>query len=146
MDHRKKSPTKTGSNSNRNDVHRKGVNRLHRQSRGDSTADDATRELTTHWLDKHPTPKLISANGRKILDRIEVKLELKKEKMKVSSEVLNEYGNMWSSSVIFVLDEMRNRSIVKGTTTTAEGFEYGVLSWMWTRCDCGDYLCCIVSL
>ncbi|GMP72008.1 hypothetical protein CsSME_00030205 [Camellia sinensis var. sinensis] len=59
--------------------------------------------------------------------------ELKKEKMKASSEVLSEYGNMWSSSVIFVLDEMRKRSIVKGSTTTGEGFEYGVLSWMWTR-------------
>ncbi|GAB4856867.1 Chitin synthase, class 1 [Ancistrocladus abbreviatus] len=65
--------------------------------------------------------------GRAILDKIEEKLGLDKEKMKESRYVLSEYGNMTSPCVLFVLDEMRKRSIEEGKTTTGKGSDFGVL-------------------
>uniref|UniRef100_UPI00397F1E77 hypothetical protein n=1 Tax=Salmonella sp. s58078 TaxID=3159699 RepID=UPI00397F1E77 len=41
--------------------------------------------------------------------------------------VLREYGNMSSPSVLFILDEMRNRSLKEGKSTTGDGLEWGVL-------------------
>ncbi|CAL5346257.1 unnamed protein product [Camellia sinensis] len=70
---------------------------------------------------------VVHPGGRKILDEIEAILELNEEKLKMSKKVLSKYGNMWSSSMIFVLDEMRKSLVGKGSTTTGEGFEYGVL-------------------
>ncbi|GAB4856869.1 Chitin synthase, class 1 [Ancistrocladus abbreviatus] len=65
--------------------------------------------------------------GRAILDRIERKLGLDKDKMKESRYVLSEYGNMTSACVLFILDEMRKRSIEEGKTTTGKGADFGVL-------------------
>ncbi|KAJ0035848.1 hypothetical protein Pint_26125 [Pistacia integerrima] len=41
--------------------------------------------------------------------------------------VLKEYGNMWSCSVLFILDKMRKRSMEEGKSTTSEGLKCGVL-------------------
>ncbi|CAI0411606.1 unnamed protein product [Linum tenue] len=65
--------------------------------------------------------------GRAILDQIEAKLELKKEKFRATRHVLAEYGNMSSACVWFILDEMRKRSAADGLTTTGEGLDWGVL-------------------
>ncbi|XP_058217622.1 2-pyrone synthase-like [Rhododendron vialii] len=65
--------------------------------------------------------------GRPILDKIDAKLGLNKEKLRASRHVLRDYGNMWSLSVLFVLDEMRKGSIAQRKTTTGEGFEWGIL-------------------
>ncbi|CAL9058396.1 chalcone synthase 2-like [Musa acuminata AAA Group] len=65
--------------------------------------------------------------GPAILDQVEAKLGLEKEKMKATREVLKEYGNMASGSVLFILDEMRKRSAEDGKATTGEGLEWGVL-------------------
>ncbi|XP_043688597.1 chalcone synthase 2-like [Telopea speciosissima] len=65
--------------------------------------------------------------GPAILDLIEVTLGLKKEKLKASRKVLSEYGNMSSPTVMFILDEMRNKSMKEGKATTGEGFDWGVL-------------------
>ncbi|CAL9198509.1 chalcone synthase 2-like [Musa acuminata AAA Group] len=64
--------------------------------------------------------------GPAILDQVEAKLGLEKEKMKATREVLKEYGNMASGSVLFILDEMRKRSAEDGKATTGEGLEWGV--------------------
>ncbi|XP_057718392.1 chalcone synthase [Arachis stenosperma] len=65
--------------------------------------------------------------GPAILDQVEAKLQLKEEKLKATRHVLGEYGNMSSACVLFILDEMRKRSIEEGKATTGEGFDWGVL-------------------
>ena len=54
---------------------------------------------TFSWI-AHP-------GGPAILDKIEIKLGLKAEKMKATHHVLSRYGNMSSACVFFMLDEMR---------------------------------------
>ncbi|KAG6475282.1 chalcone synthase 2-like [Zingiber officinale] len=65
--------------------------------------------------------------GPAILDQVEAKLALEKEKMAASRQVLSEYGNMSSACVLFILDEMRRKSAEEGKATTGEGFNWGVL-------------------
>nr|CDU46005.1 chalcone synthase [Malcolmia ramosissima] len=65
--------------------------------------------------------------GPAILDQVEIKLELKAEKMRATRHVLSEYGNMSSACVLFILDEMRKKSAEDGAATTGEGLEWGVL-------------------
>nr|ADO85327.1 chalcone synthase [Boesenbergia rotunda] len=65
--------------------------------------------------------------GPAILDQVEAKLALEKEKMAATRQVLSEYGNMSSPSVMFILDEMRRKSAQEGKATTGEGFNWGVL-------------------
>jgi chalcone synthase len=47
--------------------------------------------------------------------------------MRDTRHILSEYGNMSSACVLFILDEMRRRSVEEGKTTTGEGLEWGVL-------------------
>ncbi|KAJ4972758.1 hypothetical protein NE237_005932 [Protea cynaroides] len=65
--------------------------------------------------------------GPAILNQIETTLGMKEEKLKASRKVLSEFGNMSSPTVLFVLDEMRRKSMEEGKITTGEGFEWGVL-------------------
>ncbi|XP_058102816.1 chalcone synthase 2-like [Magnolia sinica] len=65
--------------------------------------------------------------GPAILDQVETKLNLKAEKMRATRHVLSEYGNMSSACVLFILDEMRKKSVEEGKTTTGEGLDWGVL-------------------
>ncbi|KAM7280015.1 hypothetical protein ACFE04_007149 [Oxalis oulophora] len=65
--------------------------------------------------------------GPAILDAIEQKLRLKKEKLSPTKHILNEYGNMSSACVSFIIDEMRKRAHQEGKTTTGDGLEWGVL-------------------
>ncbi|KAI3975997.1 hypothetical protein MKX01_016680 [Papaver californicum] len=65
--------------------------------------------------------------GPAILDQVEAKLGLKEEKLRATRHVLSEYGNMSSACVLFILDEMRKKSIEEGKSTTGDGLEWGVL-------------------
>ncbi|GAB4848617.1 Chitin synthase, class 2, partial [Ancistrocladus abbreviatus] len=65
--------------------------------------------------------------GPAILDQVEAKIGLKEEKLRTTRYILNEYGNMSSASVFFILDEMRKKSVEEGKATTGEGLEWGVL-------------------
>ncbi|GAB4846360.1 Chitin synthase, class 1 [Ancistrocladus abbreviatus] len=65
--------------------------------------------------------------GRAILDGVEKKLGLDKDKMNESRYVLSEYGNLIGACVLFILDEMRKRSIEEGRSTTGKGCDYGVV-------------------
>jgi len=65
--------------------------------------------------------------GPAILDQVEAKVGLDKERMRATRHVLSEYGNMSSACVLFILDEMRKRSAEDGQATTGEGFDWGVL-------------------
>ena len=70
---------------------------------------------------------IVHPGGNKILDGIETELRLEKEKLFPTRHVLAEYGNIASGSVIFVMDEMRKRSMKEGKATTGKGAEFGVL-------------------
>ncbi|ERN00547.1 hypothetical protein AMTR_s00102p00093300 [Amborella trichopoda] len=65
--------------------------------------------------------------GPLVMDKMENELELKPEKLRATHHVLEEYGNMSSPSVLFMLDEMRKWSAEQGAATTGEGLEWGVL-------------------
>nr|AFD64563.1 chalcone synthase [Polygonum cuspidatum] len=65
--------------------------------------------------------------GPAILDQVEAKLGLKEEKLKATRQVLNDYGNMSSACVLFIMDEMRKKSLENGHATTGEGLDWGVL-------------------
>lgn len=65
--------------------------------------------------------------GPAILKKIEAMLGLKPDKLRATKHVLSEYGNMSSACVLFILDEMRKRSVEEGKSTTGEGLKWGVL-------------------
>lgn len=67
----------------------------------------------------------VHPGGPAILDQVEAKLKLSKDKMQGSRDVLSEFGNMSSSSVLFVLDQIRQRSMKMGASTTGEGNDFG---------------------
>ena len=62
-----------------------------------------------------------------ILDVVEAKLNLEKKKLEATRHVLSEYGNMSSACVLFILDEMRKKSLKGERATTGEGLDWGVL-------------------
>nr|QED94453.1 chalcone synthase 2 [Dianthus chinensis] len=70
---------------------------------------------------------VVHPGGLTILNKMEDKLGLHEQKLDTSRYVLSEFGNMWSATVIFVLDEMRKKSWKEGKSTTGEGLKYGVL-------------------
>ena len=65
--------------------------------------------------------------GPAILDAVEAKLNLEKKKLEPTRHVLSEYGNMSSACVLFILDEMRKKSLKGEKTTTGDGLDWGVL-------------------
>ncbi|KAJ4795145.1 Chalcone synthase [Rhynchospora pubera] len=65
--------------------------------------------------------------GPAILNQVEAKLKLNKDKLSLSRKVLSEYGNLSSPTVLFILNELRKESVSEGKSTTGNGFEYGVL-------------------
>jgi chalcone synthase len=67
----------------------------------------------------------VHPGGPAILTKIEEKLGLNKDKMQGSREVLSEFGNMSCASIMFVLDQIRKRSVKMGASTLGEGNEYG---------------------
>ncbi|XP_044465830.1 chalcone synthase-like [Mangifera indica] len=70
---------------------------------------------------------VVHPGGPSILQAVQQKLGLKEDKLGASWGVLREYGNMWSGSPLFILDEMRKRSVEEGKSTTGEGLNCGVL-------------------
>ncbi|XP_058783342.1 chalcone synthase-like [Vicia villosa] len=65
--------------------------------------------------------------GPAILKRIEKTVGLNSDKLNATKHVLSEYGNMSSACVLFILDEMRKRSMKEGKLTTGDGLKWGVL-------------------
>ncbi|MGN6618945.1 MAG: type III polyketide synthase [Ilyomonas sp.] len=71
----------------------------------------ATEDIT-HWC-LHP-------GGRKILDLVEKKLQLKDKALQYSRKVLNDYGNMSSPTILFVLKEIMDE--IKQTKKSSKIF------------------------
>jgi predicted naringenin-chalcone synthase len=67
----------------------------------------------------------IHPGGKKILDTVQNKLQLDKEKMQYSYEVLQKYGNMSSPTILFVLHELLN-AYRKNDTVFSIGFGPGI--------------------
>ncbi|KAI5021047.1 hypothetical protein ZWY2020_054457 [Hordeum vulgare] len=84
--------------------------------------EDAFKPLGIHdwnsifWI-AHP-------GGPAILDMVEEKVGLDKERMRASREVLSEYGNMSSACVLFAPRRNAKTSSQDGHTTTGEGKEW----------------------
>ena len=70
---------------------------------------------------------ILHPGGPAIVDQVEEKLALKKEKLRATREVLKEYGNTWSACVLFIMDEMRKKSAEEGKASTGEGLDWGVV-------------------
>jgi alpha-pyrone synthase len=95
----------------------------------EALADAATRE--TILGSNGPTAFAVHAGGRSILDAVEHGLGLTPEALSASREVLADYGNMSSSTLMFVLARLfgvrpaRGIALAFGPGLAAEGFEFG---------------------
>ncbi|KAJ4818707.1 Chalcone synthase [Rhynchospora pubera] len=65
--------------------------------------------------------------GPKILKMVEEKLELEKDKFNMTRKVLSDVGNLSSPTVLFIMNEMRKKSVNEGKATTGDGLEFGML-------------------
>ncbi|RVW29439.1 Stilbene synthase 2 [Vitis vinifera] len=83
--------------------------------------------LATYVNDWNSLFWIAHPGGPAILDAIEAKLNLEKKKLEATRHILSEYGNMSSACVLFILDEMRKKSLKEERTTTGEGLDWGVL-------------------
>lgn len=70
---------------------------------------------------------IVHPGGASILREIEERVGLEEQKLRATKHVLREYGNMSSACVLFILDEMRRKSMEEGRATTGEGLDWGVL-------------------
>lgn len=77
-----------------------------------------TPETIDHWA-VHP-------GGKKILDTIQRKLKMGNDELKRSYDVLRNYGNMSSPTILFVLNEIFNQNPKNGETVLAMGFGPGI--------------------
>lgn len=64
---------------------------------------------------------VVHPGGRGIVDKVEESLGLRPEKLRATREVMKEYDNMCSVSVLFVMDEMRRWSASNGRSKAGEG-------------------------
>jgi len=75
-------------------------------------------EAINHWA-VHP-------GGKKILDTIQRRLKMENDELKSSYDVLRNNGNMSSPTILFVLNEIFNRSPKTGESLLAMGFGPGI--------------------
>ncbi|KAJ7566527.1 hypothetical protein O6H91_02G107300 [Diphasiastrum complanatum] len=69
----------------------------------------------------------VHPGGVAILNQIERELKLDKGKLRASRDMLAAFGNMSSVSVLFVLNEIRNRSKRLSLRTSGEGHKSGIV-------------------
>lgn len=77
-----------------------------------------TPDKIDHWA-VHP-------GGKKILDTVQHRLKMENDELRSSYEVLRNYGNMSSPTILFVLSEIFNRNPKNGDTLLAMGFGPGI--------------------
>jgi predicted naringenin-chalcone synthase len=77
-----------------------------------------TPDTIHHWA-VHP-------GGKKILDTVQRGLQLKNNELRHSYEVLRNYGNMSSPTILFVLNEIFKSNPKPGETVFAMGFGPGI--------------------
>ncbi|MFN4082458.1 MAG: type III polyketide synthase [Bacteroidia bacterium] len=74
----------------------------------------------------------IHPGGRKILDKIKVELNLKENQIISSYNVLRQFGNMSSPTILFVLHDLLNQKINSNEKILAAGFGPGLTVEMFT--------------
>lgn len=83
---------------------------------------DINKADITHWC--------IHPGGKKILEAIEKSISLPKESLRYSYEILNDYGNMSSPTILFVLqkifNELQNQPDTKTSNIFAAAFGPGL--------------------
>ena len=79
---------------------------------------DLKPETIDHWA--------IHPGGKKILDTVQRRLKMENDELKSSYDVLRNYGNMSSPTILFVLNEIFNRNPEDGETVLAMGFGPGI--------------------
>lgn len=77
-----------------------------------------SREMISKWA--------IHPGGKKILEMFKKKLPLAEDDLRYSNEVLNEYGNMSSPTVLFVLEKILQDHPKTGETVFSVGFGPGL--------------------
>lgn len=82
------------------------------------SSSSVSRQDVDRWA-VHP-------GGRAILDRVEGALDLTPEALQASREVLAEFGNMSSATVLFVLERLLSRGIPPGAPVAALAFGPGL--------------------
>ncbi len=70
---------------------------------------------------------VVHPGAYKILEDVAEAVGVEKEKLQASWDVLENFGNMSGPTCLFALDEMRQRSIRLGASTTGMGSEFGFL-------------------
>ena len=75
-------------------------------------------ETITNWA--------IHPGGKKIIDTIKNKLKLRNEDVKASYKILDEFGNMSSPTILFVLNELMQEENKQGETIFSIGFGPGL--------------------
>ena len=75
-------------------------------------------DTINHWA-VHP-------GGKKILDTIQRRLNMENDELKSSYDVLRNYGNMSSPTILFVLNEIFNLNPTNGDNVLAMGFGPGI--------------------
>jgi predicted naringenin-chalcone synthase len=73
-----------------------------------------SKQDITHWC--------IHPGGKKILEVIEKSISLPKESLRYSYEILNDYGNMSSATILFVLENMLNDLLKNSAENTPTVF------------------------
>lgn len=77
-----------------------------------------TPDAIQHWA-VHP-------GGKKILSTVEREMQMKNNELRHSYDVLRDYGNMSSPTILFVLNEIFNSNPKSGETILALGFGPGI--------------------
>jgi predicted naringenin-chalcone synthase len=81
--------------------------------------NDLTLNDVTHWC--------IHPGGKRILEAVEKSLDIYKEQLEPSYKILQEYGNMSSATILFVLEKMMNDiDYNKPNTIFSAGFGPGL--------------------
>ncbi len=79
-----------------------------------------------HFIPKMIDKWAIHPGGKKILDQLKKKLQLTDDNLQYSFHVLNEYGNMSSPTVLFVLNEIVKSQPAEGEHVFSIGFGPGL--------------------
>ena len=87
------------------------------------------KDEITHWC--------IHPGGKKILEAIEKSIDLPTESLRYSYEILNDYGNMSSATILFVLQKNVTRVIKQQPTQTCEN----IWCRFWPRFNNGNIYC-----
>jgi len=86
------------------DVRRIGAGMMGEMARTLMDAQGLKREDIAHWV--------LHSAGRRVLDRARELLDLSDAQMAPARDVLREYGNMSSATIVFVLDRVLRRAAV----------------------------------